>query len=68
MNAWKRMLRSRKFQTSLAGIAGAILIAVTDTDYTEQLLGLVTILTTALVGGQVVIDATPNTAPSDAEE
>ena len=67
MQAWKRMLRSRKFQTALAGILGSVLVIFTDVDYTEQLLGLIGMLTTVLVGGQAVIDATGNTAPSDSE-
>jgi len=68
MNALKRMLRSRKFLTSIAGIIGAVIVVFTEVDYTEEILTLITILTTTLVGGQAFIDGSSNTAPSDSEE
>ena len=64
MGALIRIVTSRKMQTAVAGVIGAVLVVFFDVDYTEQILGLITILTTSLVGVQGALDF-KHGSPSD---
>ena len=60
----KRILKSKKVHLALAGAIAAVISVFIDGDYTEELLTLITFLTTALVGGQAAIDMNHG-SPSD---
>lgn len=64
MKTFKRIITSRKTQTAIAGLIAAVITIWTETDYTEEILTFLTVITGALVGGQAAID-TVHGSPSD---
>lgn len=64
VDAMKRIVVSRKFQTGVAGVLSSVFVVFLDVDFTEQILELIGWVTTTLVGGQVVLDY-KNGSPSD---
>ena len=64
MGALKRIIRSRKVQTALAGLIAAGIAVFFEGNYTQQILELITVVTGLLIGGQAALDF-KHGSPSD---
>ncbi len=64
MTLLKRILLSKKVQLGIAGILAGILTNWLDVDYTVEILQLIGMITTVLIGGQAAIDF-KHGSPSD---
>ncbi len=64
MKLLKRILLSKKVQMGIAGILAGVLATWLDADYTEEILKLIGMVTTVLIGGQAAIDF-KHGSPSD---
>ena len=64
MTLLKRILLSKKVQMGVAGILAGVLAMWLDADYTEEILKLIGMITTVLIGGQAAL-AFKHGSPSD---
>ncbi len=64
LSVLKRILLSKKVQMGIAGILAGVLAIWLDADYTAEILTLIGMVTTTLVGGQAAIDF-KHGSPSD---
>ncbi len=64
MTLLKRILLSKKVQMGIAGVLAGILTNWLDADYTVEILQLIGMITTVLIGGQAAIDF-KHGSPSD---
>ncbi len=64
MSLWKRFLTSKKVIEGIAGLLAGVAALWFDSDFTSEILMLITVITGALVGGQSAIDAVHG-SPSD---